>query len=235
MRSFFAIIPFTTPGADGGIVYSTETGTTSGTTGSTKTGTTDGNANHTKNTTNGEANNTPSDTVALSVTNQGDKISIGDTIPYTITYTNNTKNKMTNVALSIVFPQGFEIQQTTAGKTINPTTIIVEIKTLAPGETGSVFIQALAGKNVSTSATLVTNATLEYVLPNKTHDSVVAYVINHATRANVLGGLTLGSGFFPTTIFGWMITIIIILAIILLARRIAKARNADAHGHGAHH
>jgi len=52
-----------------------------------------------------------------------------------------------------------------------------------------------------------------------------------------LAGFALGAGFFPTTIFGWLITIIIILLIIILARRISKAKHADhGSGHGpAHH
>ncbi len=222
-----SVLSFTTPKADTNVVYATGgTGTT--TTGTTTT-TTTSSTNKTSTAVNGNASTNP---VAVSISNQDDKINIGDMAEYTVTYANNSGKKLSSVVLSIVFPLGFEVKQTTAGTIINPGTVTVDIKTLAPGETGSVYMQVLVGKTVSTSSTLVTNATLEYVYPNGTHDSTVAYVINHANRPNVLAGFTLGSGFFPTTIFGWLLTIIIILAIVLIARRIAKAKNA---GHGAHH
>ena len=89
----------------------------------------------------------------------------------------------------------------------------------------------MPGANTPTGETLVTNATLAYTLPDGTHDSAVGYVINHAGVENVLAGFALGSGFFPSTIFGWLITVIIILTLILIARRIAKQKKA-AHGHG---
>ncbi len=220
-----AIIPFTTPSAAvNPVTYAN---------GKSGTGTATTSTSSSKDT--GTKNTAPENTVSLSLQNQGDAVSIGDTVAFTATYTNNTTKKLSGVVLSIVFPQGFTVKQTTQGTVLNPTTVTVDLKTLAPGQSGSVFIQTLVGPTTSTSDTLVTNGTLEYTLPDGTHDSAVGYVINHASRKNVLGGLTLGSGFFPTTIFGWLMTVIIILTIILLARRIAKAKSDGGHGHDAHH
>ncbi len=223
---------FNTPSADNGVTYANNTGTT--TTGNTSTS---NSSTTTKNTSSSSSNGGASSAsvVSLSITNPADMVSIGDTAEYTVTYTNGLDKKLSGVKLSVVFPQGFEIKQTTQGTILNPTTVTIDLNTLAPGQTGSVFIQTVIGPNTSLSDTLVTNGTLEYVLPSGAHDSAVSYVINHATRKNILAGFTLGSGFFPTTIFGWFMTIIIILIIILLARRIARSKNKDAHGHGAAH
>ncbi len=218
------IVSFTTPSADTPIVYAT------GTTKTQDQGTTS-NGGGTKNTT--TKDQAATDTVSLSITNQSEKISVGDTVAYTVTYANGTNKKLSNVVVSIVFPLGFTIKQSTQGTILNPTSMTANIGTLAPNTTGSIFIEAIISKSVSTSDPLVTNGTLEYTLPNGTRDSVVGYVINHASRANILGGFTLGSGFFPSTIFGWLITIIIILTIVLLARRIANAKKAK-HGEGHH-
>ncbi len=230
-----SILSFTTLKADTGIVYAgngTSSTTTGGTTTTSTTSSTTSNATKTTGAVNGTQSTTATSPVSVTISNQSDKINIGDIGEYTVTYANNSGKKLSNVMLSIVFPLGFEVQQTTVGTVVNPSTVTVDIKTLAVGETGSVYMQVLVGKTASTNTTLVTNATLEYAYPNGTHDSTVAYVINHANRPNVLAGLTLGSGFFPTTIFGWLLTIIIILAIVLIARRVAKAKSA---GHGGGH
>lgn len=221
-----SILSFTTPSASTNVVYAGNGGSGTGTTSNTTTTTTT-DTSKTTSTTTASAN-----PISLTISNQSDKITIGDMGEYTVAYANNSGKKLSNVTLSIVFPLGFEVKQATAGVIVNPSTVTVDIKTLALGETGSVYMQVLIGKSVSTNTTLVTNATLEYVYPNGTHDSTVAYVINHASRSNVFAGFTLGSGFFPTTIFGWLLTIIIILVIVLVARRIAKSKNA---GHGGGH
>ncbi len=180
--------------------------------------------------------------VTVTVTNKSDKINIGDTVEDTISYVNNTGKTLKNATLSIVLPQGFIVKQTTEGVMASQTTVSDVIGTIAPGQKGSVFIEATVGPTTALGDTLVTNATLDYTLPDGTHDSAVGYVINHASRQNVFAGFALGSGFFPSTIFGWLITVIIILTLILIARRIAKqkkhahhgAHHGDAHGHEAH-
>ena len=157
---------------------------------------------------------------------------MGTTVDYTVTYANGSSKKLTNVGLSLVLPEGMTLVQTTQGRMTNPTTIQADLGTLAAGQTGSIFIQANVG-SVSTQETLVTNGTLTYTYPNGTTDSTVGYVLNHG-EGGALGGL--GIGFFPTTVLGWLITILIILALILVIRRIIKSQDAG-HGHGgaAHH
>ncbi|MEI8130304.1 MAG: hypothetical protein WCG55_02245 [bacterium] len=173
--------------------------------------------------------------ITLTITNKGDAINIGDVLENTITYTNNTTKTLKKATITVSLPQGFIIKQTTEGNITNPTTLTDSIASIAPGQTGSIFLEATVGANTQINTTLVTNGTLAYTLPNGTSDSVVGYVINHASVQNVFAGFALGSGFFPTTIFGWLITVIIILTLILIARRIAKSKHTHGHGgHGGH-
>lgn len=173
--------------------------------------------------------------VTVTVTDPSDKIQIGDTVSYTINYANGTSSSLHDATMTVVFPLGYTVKQTTQGTMQNATTVVADLGTLAPQQTGSIFIQATVGPNTSTGATLVTSATLDYALASGAHDSAVGYVINHASAENVLAGFALGSGFFPTTLFGWLITIIIILTIILIARRVSKQKHAASHGHGGGH
>jgi len=174
--------------------------------------------------------------VTVTVTNKSDKVLIGDTVENTITYANGTGKTLGSAVLTIILPEGFAIKQSTQGTVLNPTTISVQLGSIAPGASGSIFVEDTVGPNTPRNETLVTNATLAYILPSGVRDSAVGYVINHASAENVLAGFALGSGFFPSTIFGWLITVIIILTIILIARRISKAKRAEhAHaGHGGH-
>lgn len=172
--------------------------------------------------------------VMLSITNKADKVFRGETVDYTVTYTNNTGKKLSNVLLNISLPQGFQLVQTTQGRMTSPSSIEITIGTLASGATGTVFLQATVGENVPLSETLVTNGTMSYTYPNGTRDSAIGYVLNHAGGSAGLGGFALGSGFFPTTVLGWIFTILIILAIILIVRRIVVSQ-AGGHGHGGGH
>jgi hypothetical protein len=217
------ILSFTTAPADT-IVYVNDT---SSSTTNTTTTTTNSNSSN-------GMSNVSTNGVQVTVTNQGDKVIVDDTAEYTVTYTNGSGKTLKDATLMIVLPQGFALKQTTQGLMLNPTTVSVALGTLVPGQTGSIYLQATVGQNTMIGTTLVTSATLSYTLPSGAHDSAVGYVLNHASANSSFAGFALGTGFFPSTIFGWLITIIIILTIILIARRIAKQKEAG-HGHGAHH
>ena len=221
------ILSFTTLGADS-VSYVADTTTGSGTS-------TSGSNTATGSTTTTATTPTASG-IQVTVTNQGDKVAVGDIAEYTVTYTNGTAKTLKDAVLTIVMPQGFVLKQTTQGTMLNSSTVSLTLGTLAPQQTGSVYVQATVGPNTMLGTTLVTNATLNYTLPNGTHDSAVGYVLNHATASGQFAGFALGTGFFPSTIFGWFITIIIILVIILIARRITKEKEAAKHGgHGHGH
>ena len=169
--------------------------------------------------------------VTLAITNPSEKIYIGDTIDFKIVYSNDTNKKLSNAKLNITLPQGFTIIQTTRGQVASPSMINVNLGSLEAGATDSIFVQAKVENTVSLTTTLVTNGTLSYTNPNGSSDSSVGYVLNHAAGVASLGGFALGAGFFPTTILGWLVTILIILAVILTIRRISKAGKGGGGGH----
>lgn len=235
------IMSFTTAAKDAPYktyVGDTGSGTTTSssgtTTGSTSTVTTSSTGGSTVQSGSGAATTISTlDNVSVKVTTKSDEIRIGDTVEYTVEYANGTNKTLKDAALTIVFPQGFSIKQSTRGTTAGAT-VSAPLGTLTPGQSGSIFIEAIVGQNTTVDSTLVTSATLDYALSNGKRDSAVGYVLNHASATNAIAGLALGGGFFPSTIFGWLITIIIILTIILIARRIAKQKEAG-HGHGGEH
>lgn len=171
--------------------------------------------------------------INLAIENKSDSVAIGDTVEYTIKYENNSGKELRNVTLSILFPQGYTLKQSSQGRLLTPNNMEVDLGNLASSAKGSVYVETGIGQATPINQTLLTTATLNYSLPNGTRDSTVAYILNHANGMSALGGFALGSGFFPTTIFGWLLTIIVIFAIILAARRVS--RGSGGHGHGGHH
>jgi len=174
--------------------------------------------------------------VVVTVTTDDEKANVGEIVKYTVTYKNGTSQTITKSILTFVVPQGFMIRQTTEGSAVSPSTVQVDIGTLTAGQTGSIYVEATVDANVRKNETLVSTATLSYTLPNGQRDSAVGYILTKVGGSAALGGLALGSGFFPSTIFGWFMMIIIILAIILAARRFTKKKEAHGHAdHGGHH
>ena len=171
--------------------------------------------------------------VTLTITNKSDKINVGDTVEDTIIYTNGTGKNLSDAILTVVLPAGLTATQASQGRITSPNTVEVDLGTLVPEQTGSVFIEASVNQNVQLAQTLVTTGTLNFTLPSGTRDSAVGYILNHAGSLGSLGGIALGDGFFPTTIFGWLVTILIILVLILVARRIS--RSSDKHAAPGHH
>ncbi len=171
--------------------------------------------------------------IELIIKNNSDKVAIGETLEYTIEYKNNSGSTLRNTTLSILFPQGYTLKQSSQGRMISPNTMEVDLGTIASGSYGSVYSEVVVGQGTPINQTLLTTGTLNYTLPNGTRDSTVGYILNHANGMSALGGFALGSGFFPTTLFGWFLTIIVIFAIILAARRLS--RGGGGHGHGGHH
>lgn len=167
---------------------------------------------------------TPVADVVVTLTNTKEKIFSGETVDYTLTYENKSGKRLRDVSITFVLPQGLTLVQTTAGTMVSPSTIEINIGELVVGGKGTTFLQATVQESVATDETLVTNATLYYTLPNNQRDSAVGYVLNQAGSSSGFGGMALGSGFFPTTVLGWFLTIIVILVIILIIRRIVKSR-----------
>ena len=167
---------------------------------------------------------TPVADVAVTLTNTKEKIFPGETVDYTLTYENLSGKRLRDASVMFVLPQGLTLVQTTQGTMISPSTVEISIGELAVAGKGTIFLQATVQESVATDETLVTNATLSYTLPNNQRDSAVGYVLNKAGSASGFGGMALGSGFFPTTVLGWFLTIIVILVIILIIRRIVKSR-----------
>jgi hypothetical protein len=166
--------------------------------------------------------------VSLSISDLNGMVSPGDTISYTVNYKNISTQDLSNVMLNVVLPTGVTYRGSTQGMPTTNNTIVASLGTLAKNAQGSINIQAVADTTLKAGSNLVSTATLSFVTANGAQDSAVAYFMNNVNGSAIsagsgLGGFAFGAGFFPTTLFGWIILIGIIILLIILARRLTDS------------
>jgi len=107
-------------------------------------------------------------------------------------------------------------------------TVAVSVGTLLPVAQGTFTIQAVTNNSIAPGSNFVTTATAAFTLPTNAQDSAVAYVLNSVVaQNNNLAGLALfGYGFFPTTLFGWILLLGLLLLLILIGRYYYHRANA---------
>lgn len=162
-----------------------------------------------------------------------------DKTTYIVRYANATRSAMSGVLLSVSIPTGVSIKNTSAG-TYNETsrTVLVQIGTLSPGETGIVYIAGVLTNDAIEGKLLTPRVDLSYTIGGTQQVQTVygQQSTQGCTKSFDLAGLAFGSGnFFPTSFLGWILLILVIFAIVFVIRFIArkqKAGHGDGHGHG---
>jgi len=149
----------------------------------------------------------------------------GDEINYTVGYQNIGTGAITNLVLRIDLP--YEVNYVSSNPTnpnISGNVLIFNLGTLKANGQGVVTARVRVGNNVPYGTNLNFPATLSYTDPAGQYQSVGANVsaqvwagdivpTNTNTTTN-LGANAFLAGFLPGNVFGWMIAIIVILAII---------------------
>ncbi len=153
----------------------------------------------------------PSASVTLTITPSISNVKDGDTVAYSIFCQNNSSKTLKDVTLDVMLPGGmFPMNGTTH----------TEIGTILPGGTCTMIVSGTVPNNVKDGNNLVSMATLNYTVSG-VHESQVAYASNTVRdSSNSLAGLALfGADFTPNTLFGWLVLILIIIALIYAGRR----------------
>gem|GEM_PF-3543784 len=166
--------------------------------------------------------------ISLSITDQSVSFLPGDSISYLVTYQNISSVTLSNAVLNVILPTGVTYRQSSQGVLTTNNTVAVALGTLLPGAQGTVSIQAVTDVNIVPGNNFVTTATLAFTTPSNAQDSAIAYVLNTVGSRNNLAGLALfGYGFFPNTLFGWILLLGLLLILILIARYFYHRANAQ--------
>lgn len=161
--------------------------------------------------------------VALSIEGGNELILGGEKRSYHVVWKNESTQALNNVALRVTFPQTMNFEGTTKG-TFSPedNAVIMDVKTLAPGESGDAFVTAVASRGVKVGELLVVTANMVYTSADGIQGDAIAYVTHRAdVSGSTLGANIFGAGsFLPTTLLGWMLLIILVLILVLLGNNL---------------
>ncbi len=161
----------------------------------------------------------------------------GDEINYTLKYQNVGNASATNLVLRLELPYEVDYMYSTPNNpTRNGQTLIWSLGTLKAGASGTVSVRvrlrtdARAGTVLNFPATLTYNDPSGYPQSVSANTSAIVWgdttIINTNTNydanydGRVLGASVIGSGFFPGSLFEWLLLLILILVLVVLMKYI---------------
>ncbi|MCX6755063.1 MAG: hypothetical protein NT068_00780 [Candidatus Nomurabacteria bacterium] len=158
----------------------------------------------------------------LNITTKTDKVSVGDSVEYLITYKNISAKNFENTKITIQLPKEITFNESNFGKVDSSNAVTFNPDILIASQVGSITIKGQVNGKALTSSVLLTTATMTY---NPEGSSIekdeIDYVSNHVVDGNNLAAASIfGAGFFPSTLIGWMILILIIMALIIVSRKL---------------
>ncbi|MDD5152551.1 MAG: hypothetical protein PHS95_00915 [Candidatus Pacebacteria bacterium] len=156
--------------------------------------------------------------ISLSIDGGTEALSAGEKRTYKITWTNDSAQTLSNVVLRVVFPQSMTFDSTTTGAfSATDNTVTVDLKSLNAGETGTMSVTGVAYNSLKSGELVVVTANIVYTDTKGLQGSTTAYITHRGAGGAVLGASIFGAGsFLPTTLVGWLLLFILVLAIVLL-------------------
>lgn len=170
------------------------------------------------------ASNNNSFGVVNTINNGAQNVCVDDIAKFVVEYKNISNIVLTNAILHIDIPKDVEFRSTGAGvynKADN--TITINVGTLNPEQSGVISFDGVVLDSAANRDLLVVPATLSFENPNNgARETAVAYGLattQNCVRNNNLAGFAFGSGFFPNTLIGWLILILVLLTLVYIIRR----------------
>ena len=175
--------------------------------------------------------------ITLTVNGGTDTISPSERRNYTVTWKNDSTQVLHNVALRVILPAALSFEGADKGSFSQAdNTLSYNVQELTAGETGNIVFTATASRALKTGELVVTVGDMVYTDATNVQGDALAYATQTGFVSgtdNGLGASVFGTGFFPSTLFGWIILIILILLLILtgnhLYGRFSKGTPTPAH------
>ncbi len=195
----------------GGVYVNTNTGVVSGATST--------------NTTVSTVNN--SVFLSLDLSSNLEKVSIGDTVTYTVSYKNNSGKDLKNVIMQVNLPKETAFRKTTLGGYSKSTnSVVVTVETLPKEAKGEFFVIVDVLKSAQGETLLIASLLGIHDHPTTVGakvDSLVYSIIEVVSGGSNQSANSIFAGkFFPSSFIGWLIIVLIIFFIILIARKLAR-------------
>ncbi len=168
----------------------------------------------------------------LKVTTSYERMCIGGSVEYTVMYRNISSQSLTDTVLRITHPKEITYLSSSYGKyEVVDRALTIDLGTVAPGESGTVTISARVNSEAVRGNLAVTTASVVYTnsLTRGQEDAIAYSLLTISDECpSVLVANTFGFGsFLPDTLLEWLLLILVILALILLARQFYKKKDEN--------
>ena len=170
-----------------------------------------------------------SNLVSMRSDNRTGSACVLDNAEYTFFYKNISEKAITDAVIQIALPKDFGFSGSSAGIYNNvDNTLTINVGSLQPQQEQSVSVRGIVKESARDRDLLVATATMSFTNPyTNATESAVAYGLintNNCTKeTSSLAGLALfGTGFLPGTLLGWLIFILLILAVVMIAREVFR-------------
>ncbi len=169
----------------------------------------------------------------LEVDSSVDHMCVGGEINYTVNYQNISTSVLQNSILRVTLPGELTYASASQGDyDATDRTITISLGDVQPGQQGSVTVHAQVNDQAVVGKLAVITATMVYTNPvSHAQEQAIAYSLVTISNdcPSVLGASVFGfGGFLPQTLLAWLLLILVILALIVLARSLYHKKEEPA-------
>jgi uncharacterized repeat protein (TIGR01451 family) len=223
---YFRIVVQNNEGIDYGDVSTFKT--TGGSSGNTNTSGNSGNGSSVAGVTTSNAS-TSSNFLDLDLSSSLEKVSVGNTLTYTVSYKNNSGKDLKNVVMQVQLPKEVVLKSSTlGGYSKSSHSVVISVETLPKEAKGEFFIIVDVLKSAQGESVIIASLLGIHDHPTKLGEKVdsLQYSIVEIVGGNInQSASSIFSGkFFPTSFVGWLLIVLIIFFIILIARKLSRDR-----------
>ncbi|MBP6856749.1 MAG: hypothetical protein KBC42_03380 [Candidatus Pacebacteria bacterium] len=165
--------------------------------------------------------------IMLEIESRDSTVTPGDRISYTVRYENISGKELRDTVLNIKFPNDIDFIDSDEGEySVRDNELTLDLGTLSPGESDEFDIEVRVSQDATIGDLLTTSATMAFTTPSGAQEDAVAYALHDVVRGSSLAGLALFGfdGFFPSSLIGWLILILLVVAIVVITRRAFRPR-----------
>lgn len=169
----------------------------------------------------GDGLGTCSEYLCLVIDNDEDEVRQGDIVTYSIFYENISDIELENATLIIDIPEEMRVMSTSGDRVRESEgDLTVNLGDLRPGEDDTIKVTGRMSKRSSDDQVIARADVIYGVGSARNTETVTDFDIDDFDGiVGALGASAIGAGFFPTTIFGWLLLLGIVLVIIWAVRR----------------
>src|SRR3989338_406744 len=160
----------------------------------------------------------------LTIESDSKEIQKGDAVRYTVRYHNNGDMNFSEASIKIIFPaviayKGSDIQNVS----VTNGDVVVSIGTVKANDSGTFTIHTDVQGAVSHKGSLTVVAVLSFTHPLVDEKVHIPSFTSHEVKADLNGVADVaGSGFWPSTITGWLILMLLVLLIFVAIVKLYK-------------